>query len=185
MESRPREMKSSESAVVALLRGVNVGGNRTFRPSVFAKELSKYDVVNIGAAGTFVVRKPGPPEKLKTALLRKLPFETEVMICDGRELLKVVAEEPFGKELSRPEIVRFMSVLSKPQHKLPELPIVLPADGEWLVRIIASKGAFIFGAYRRHMKTIGYLGQMDKILGAPATTRNWNTVAAIVKALQS
>jgi len=45
-------MKSSESAVVALLRGVNVGGNRTFRPSVFAKELSKYDVVNIGAAGT-------------------------------------------------------------------------------------------------------------------------------------
>lgn len=178
-------MKSGGSAVVALLRGVNVGGNRTFRPSVFAKELGKYDVVNIGAAGTFVVRKPGTPEKLRAEFLRKLPFETEVMICDGRDLLRVVAEEPFGNEPSSPEIVRFVSVLSKPQHKLPSLPIVLPSDGDWLVRIVASKGSFVFGAYRRHMKTIGYLGQIEKILGVPATTRNWNTVTAIVKALNS
>ena len=178
-------MKSVDSAVVALLRGVNVGGNRTFRPSVFAKEFAKYDVVNIGAAGTFVVRKPGPPEKLRAEFLRRLPFETEVMICDGRDLLRVVAEEPFGDEPSRPEIVRFVSVLSKPQHKLPSLPIVLPDDGDWLVRIIASKGIFVFGAYRRHMKTIGYLGQIEKILSVSATTRNWNTVTAIVKALKS
>ena len=38
------------------LRGVNVGGHRTFRPSILAKELSKLDIVNVGAAGTFVVR---------------------------------------------------------------------------------------------------------------------------------
>ena len=46
-------------AFVVFLRAVNVGGHQTFRPSVLAKELSEYDVVNIGAAGTFVVRKPG------------------------------------------------------------------------------------------------------------------------------
>ncbi len=46
-------------AVVVFLRGVNVGGHRTFRPSLLAKELHDYDVVNVGAAGTFVVRKPG------------------------------------------------------------------------------------------------------------------------------
>jgi len=32
--------------------------------------------------------------------------------------------------------------------------------------------------YRRHMKTIGYLGQIDKLYGVPATTRNWNTIVA-------
>ena len=45
-------------ALVALLRGVNIGGHRTFRPSILARELSDYDVVNVGAASTYVVRTP-------------------------------------------------------------------------------------------------------------------------------
>jgi len=49
------------------------------------------------------------------------------------------------------------------------------------VRVIESKNRFVFGEYRRHMKTIGYLGQIDKLFGAPATTRNWNTILAIVR----
>ena len=38
--------------------------------------------------------------------------------------------------------------------------------------------------YRRHMKTIGYLGQIDKLFSAPATTRNWNTISTIVRILK-
>ncbi len=34
------------------------------------------------------------------------------------------------------------------------------------------------------MKTIGYLGRIDKLFGAPATTRNWNTIVAIVRILK-
>ena len=34
------------------------------------------------------------------------------------------------------------------------------------------------------MKTIGYLGQIDKLYGVPATTRNWNTIAAILRILK-
>jgi hypothetical protein len=45
-------------ALVVFLRGVNVGGHRTFRPSILAQQLKRYDVVNVGAAGTFVIRKP-------------------------------------------------------------------------------------------------------------------------------
>jgi hypothetical protein len=37
-------------AIVVFLRGVNVGGHRTFRPSILARELSDYYVVNVGAA---------------------------------------------------------------------------------------------------------------------------------------
>jgi uncharacterized protein (DUF1697 family) len=33
------------------------------------------------------------------------------------------------------------------------------------------------------MKTITYLGQIDKLFGVPATTRNWNTINAIVRVL--
>src|SRR5271163_1460308 len=76
-------------ALVVFLRGVNVGGHRTFRPSILAKELSHYDVVNVGAAGTFVVRKPGLRAKFHAELLRKLPFEAEVVLCDGRDLIRM------------------------------------------------------------------------------------------------
>src|SRR5579862_5748350 len=96
-------------ALVVFLRGVNVGGHRTFRPSILAREMSDYDVVNVGAAGTFVVRKPGSRAKFRTALLRKLPFESEVVLCDGRDLLRLETENPFGAKPSPSDAVRFVS----------------------------------------------------------------------------
>lgn len=59
----------------------------------------------------------------------------------------------------------------------------LPSGGKWLLKILARDGRFVFGAYRRHMKVIGYLGKLDQIFGVPATTRNWNTITAIAEAL--
>lgn len=171
-------------ALVVFLRGVNVGGHRTFRPSILARELSDHDVVNVGAAGTFVVRKPGSRVKFRTALLRKLPFEAEVVLCNGRDLMRLETENPFAAEPSLPDVVRFVSILSKAGGVRASLPVTFPSDGEWLVRVIASDGQFVFGTYRRHMKTIGYLGQIDKLYGVPATTRNWNTIIAIMRILK-
>jgi len=171
-------------ALVVFLRGVNVGGHRIFRPSILARELSDYGVVNVGAAGTFVVRKPGPRAKFRSELLRKLPFEAEVVLCDGRELIRLEMENPFGTEPSRPDIVRFVSILSKANCSPPSIPFTLPHCEEWFVRVIASTNRFVFGVYRRHLKTIGYLGQIDKLFGVPATTRNWNTIVAIVRILK-
>ena len=171
-------------ALTVFLRGVNVGGHRTFRPSMLARELSDYDVVNVGAAGTFVVRKPGSWAKFRAELLRKLPFQTEVLLCDGRDLIRLELENPFGDEPPHPDVVRFVSILPKAGCVRADLPITLPPDGEWLVRVVAAKNQFVFGMYRRHMKTIGYLGQIDKLCGVPATTRNWNTIRAIVRILK-
>jgi len=171
-------------ALIVFLRGVNVGGHRTFRPSILAKELSNFDVVNVGAAGTFVVRKPGSRAKFRAELLQKLPFQAEVVLCDGHDLIRLETENPFGAEPSRPDVVRFVSILSKAGSIRASLPVAFPPDGEWLVRVIASKNQFVFGMYRRHMKTIGYLGQIDKLFSAPATTRNWNTISTIVRILK-
>ena len=171
-------------ALVVFLRGINVGGHRTFRPSILARELSDYGVVNVGAAGTFVVRKPGPRAKFRAELLRKLPFEAEVVLCDGRDLIRLERENPFGTKPSRAEIVRFVSILSKANRGPASIPCTLPPSGEWFVRVIASKKRFVLGEYRRHMRTIGYLGQIEKLFGVPATTRNWNTITAIARILK-
>jgi uncharacterized protein (DUF1697 family) len=171
-------------ALVVFLRGVNVGGHRRFRPSILARELSRFDVVNVGAAGTFVVRKPGSRAQFLAALLRKLPFETKVVLCDGRDLIRLETQNPFAAEPARPDIVRFVTILPKACRVKASMPITLPPRGQWFVRITASKNRFVVGMYRRHMKTIGYLGELDKLFGVPGTTRNWNTITAIVRILK-
>ena len=172
-------------ALVVFLRGINVGGHRTFRPSVLAKEMGDHGVVNVGAAGTFVVRNPGPRGALRAELLRRLPFEAEVMFCDGRDLLRLETENPFAATPIAPDRVRFVGILSKPGRSRVRVPVAIPADGEWFVRVIDVRGRYVFGEYRRHMKTIGYLGRIDELFGSPATTRSWNTVRSIVRILKA
>lgn len=172
-------------AVVVFLRGVNVGGHRTFRPSVLTQELAEFGAINIGAAGTFVIGKPTSQAKLRAALRRKLPFETRIMICSAKEIMDIVSADPFAGEALAPDIVRFVSVLSQGLKTPLQLPLVLNPGDEWLVKLVGLKGRFAFGLYRRALKTISYLGQVEKRLGVAVTTHNWNTIQAIVKTLKS
>jgi len=47
-------------------------------------------VLNVGAAGTFVVRAKVSRTTLRAEILRRLRFQTELMICDGRDLTALV-----------------------------------------------------------------------------------------------
>src|SRR5438128_47193 len=162
-------------ALVVFLRGMNVGGHRTFRPSILARELADYDVISVGAAGTFVVRKPGTRAKFVAELRRKLQFDAEVALCDREDLIQLEMENPFGREASGRDVVQFVSILSKAGHSPNRFPIVIPEVGKWYVRVMGVKNRLIFGLYRRDTKTIGYLGQIDEVFGTPATTRSWST----------
>ena len=106
------------------------------------------------------------------------------MIVPAHDFLKVAAEDPFAKQPSGPDITRFMSVLHERPKKLPPLPLDLPSEKEWLLRIVAIPNRFVIGIYKREMKAIGYLGKIEKILGVPATTRSWSTIEKIVKILE-
>lgn len=170
-------------ALVVFLRGVNVGGHKTFRPSELAKELSQFDVVNIGAAGTFVVRKQVSQTKLRAELLHRLPFNAEIMICSAREILNLASADPFRDEDSDKDIVRFVSVLAR-RTTIPSVPLSLPSDDEWLLKVIEVRNRFVLGLYRRQMKVLSCFSKLEKQIGAPVTTRNWNTITAIVKILK-
>ncbi len=172
-------------ASIVFLKGVNVGGHRTFRPSVLASEMAKLGVMNIGAAGTFVVWKSTTESELRREFNRRLPFETEVMVCSAPEVLRLTPAEPFVNEPSGPGIVRFVSVLPKRARVLVALPINLPAGENWLVRLVAIRGRFAFGLYRRNLQTIRFLGQIEKHLGGSVTTRNWNTFSNLFEILRT
>ncbi len=172
-------------ALIVFFRGINVGGYRAFRPSVLAKELGIYDAVNVGAAGTLVIRKPGVRAEFLAELRRKVPFEAIIACCDGSDLIRLERDNPFGNELPQADMVQFVSILSAAGRRGVSLPMALPEGGEWLVRIIGSKNRLVYGVYRRQMKTIGCLGQIDKLFGAPATTRSWSTILAVLRILKS
>ena len=170
-------------ALVVFLRGVNVGGHRTFRPTVLAEQLKHLGAVNIGAAGTFVIRRPISRAALRLELTRKLPFETGIVICQGREIVRLMSGKHFAGQPARPDVTRFVSVLSRRPRSAPPTPMSFPSSGKWLMRIVAVENQFVFGVYRRHMKVIGYLGALDRLFGVPVTTRNWNTICAIARVL--
>jgi len=172
-------------ALIVFLRGINVGGHRAFRPSQLARELAMYDAVNVGAAGTLVIRKPGVRTKFLADLRHKVPFDATIAFCDSRDLIRLERDNPFAAEPTRSDVVQFVSILSKAGRRRVSLPIALPEGGEWLVRILGAKNRLVYGVYRRRMKTIGYLGQIDRLFAAPATTRSWTTILSVLRILRS
>jgi uncharacterized protein (DUF1697 family) len=169
---------------VVFLRAVNVGRANRCQPAMIAKQLAKFGVVNIGAVGTFVVRKDVSESVLRNAIAKKLPFKCEIMICPARDIIKLASKDPFSEQPSGPNLTRFVNILAKRPPSPPPLPLSLPSDDEWLLKIIAIQNRFVLGLYRRQMKTISYLGKVEKLLGVPATTRNWNTIQKVLEILR-
>ena len=190
-------------AWVVFLRAVNVGGANRCQPARIAKQLAKFGVVNIGAVGTFVIREDVSESTLRAAIARQLPFKCEIMICPAKQIVDLMRRDPFSRQPSGPNITQFVNILHKPLRKriafdlvrtsniehqrsqLPSLPVSLPSDNDWLLKIIAIRGRFVLGLYRRQMKVITYLGKIEKLLGVPAATRNWNTIEKVVKIFRS
>lgn len=171
---------------VVFLRAVNVGKANRCQPAVIARQLVNFGVINIGAVGTFVVRKNVRESTLRDAFAKELPFKCEIMICRARDIIDLASTDPFARQPSGPDITRFVNVLSnlKPQtSRLPALPLSFPSPDDWLLKIIEVRERFVLGLYRRHMKAISYLGKVEKLLGVPATNRNWNTILKVAQVL--
>lgn len=171
-------------ALVVFLKGVNVGGHRRMRPTELAKRLKRYDVVSIGAAGTFVVRKPVSQTRLRAELKRQLPFEAEVMICSGSDIRRLTATDPFAEESADRSVMQFVTVLAQRPKSRASTPLVIPPTGDWEFRVLDHIDQFVIGVCRRQMKAIGHFGQLEKIFGCSGTTRSWSTILKVGRLLE-
>jgi uncharacterized protein (DUF1697 family) len=172
-------------ALVVFLRGVNVGGHKAFQPSIIARQLAELDVVNVGAAGTFVVRKARSQKALRAELLRRLPVEAEVMICPGRTLIALAEGDVYATEPAAEGVERCVSVLAMRPRALPAFPLTHPAGDDWQVKIVRVLGRFALSLRRRVGPRAAYPNEVvESKLGVSATTRNWNTVSTVCRLLQ-
>jgi uncharacterized protein (DUF1697 family) len=170
---------------VVFLRAANVGKHNRFQPSVLAKELAKFGVINIGAVGTFVVRENVTEKTLRVAILQKLPFKCDVMICSAKEIVDLARDNPLKNEATDHDRRVFLTVMSKPPASLPKLPIYAPDSKKWEVKIVRVTGVCVLSLWRRLKDNALYPNEViERKFGVATTTRGWNTIQKVCEILK-
>ena len=159
---------------VIFLRAANVGGTSVFSTAKFAKEL---DLVNIGAAGTFVAKRSVTKKEIEDAL----PVKSDIAIVPGATVAKLVAD---GHPTVPADAKVFVSVFTARPAKDATLPISAPPDGKWFVSLLERRGVFVISARRVDMQQgVDVSALLKRAYGAPATTRGWPTMERVAKAI--
>ena len=162
---------------VVFLRAANVGGRNVFRPAELVRSLAALDVVNVGAAGTFVVRGRASAATIRREILARLPFEPALAVVPAREVLALVKGRPFDGVPVSKDLRGWVAVLAGRPRTRPQLPVAAPAGTAWSVRFERLVGPFALGLCRRRPGRFIFPNQVvEKALGVPATTRWWETV---------
>ncbi len=173
-------------AHVVFLRAANVGGRNVFRPAQLAAALAHLEVVSVGAAGTFVVRRKAAAAAIRREILALLPFRPEVVVRPADEVLALVRSAPFGGVGFSRDVRGWVAALGGRPGARPKLPLARPAGKAWSVRLDRVEGAFALGLWHRRPGGFVFPNQVvEDALGVPATTRWWETferVAGLVEA---
>jgi uncharacterized protein (DUF1697 family) len=165
-------------ALVVFLRAVNLG-KRTLRTKELAERLG---LANVGAAGTFVAPGRSDAAALAREVRKALPFETEVMVLPGKEVLALLERRPAEAQV-RQGLQRFVSVLAR-AGPAPGFPVERPPGRGWLVRLVEARGRLVVSLRRPDRAGDGYPNPLvEEAFGSPATTRGWPTLEAVGKLL--
>lgn len=163
-------------AYVIFIRAANVGGSSVFSTAALAKKL---DLVNIGAAGTFVSSRRVSAAEVSKAL----PFALDVAIQPAAEVLRLVdagpPAAPAGAQV-------FVSVLLAPAKRNPRLPLEQPPGRPWALWVVAKRGPFVVSLRRiEQQRGLDLSAVLERAYGVRATTRGWPTFERIATAVRS
>jgi uncharacterized protein (DUF1697 family) len=121
----------------------------------------------------------GDPQEI----LSQIPFDLEIVVCPGKQILELIASEPFAGRLRR------TSAGGSRRSGKPKSSSALPASArrERIVRRVYRVDAgFALGIWRRSPKGSVYPSDfLEKTLGVSATTRGWETLLRIAKILEA
>jgi uncharacterized protein (DUF1697 family) len=173
---------------VALLRGINVGGNKLMKMDDLKKcfaALGFKNVKTILASGNVLFESTVDDEnalakKIGEKLKAELGHDVGIQIRSIEEIQKLADRDPFKKIKVTPDTKLYITFLpQKPTSKL-KVPYTSPekdfkilevTDREICTAITISPGR----------ATTEMMGILEKEFGKNITTRNWNTVGKILK----
>lgn len=171
---------------IALLRGINVGGNRRL-PMADLRDL----LVGLGHSGarTYIVSgnawfttdrtdREGLRTEIEAAIEARFGFAVAVVLRTLDELAHVVAANPFPAAVKEPSrfYAIFLSTDPAPERLAAIDPDVAAPD------VFAAGDRVVYAWYRNGLQASRLAGLLtDRGLGVTATARNWNTVTKLVE----
>jgi uncharacterized protein (DUF1697 family) len=166
---------------VALLRGINVGGNKMVSMAELRVALEKMglsDVRTLLQSGNVVFRSGARAgatleQSLERELEKRLKCQADFHIRTATEWQNVVARNPFpeeaGADPSRLLVMFFKAPLDK--VKVKALQAAIPGRER-----VHADGRHLYAVFPDGQGTSKLPPMIDRMLGARGTGRNWNTV---------
>lgn len=175
---------------IALLRGINVGGNKKIKMEALRKQLATLGFENIKtvlASGNVVFdAKTKSTAKLvkqiEELIEKEYGFGVPTIIVPALEMEELKKSEPFKDIEVTKETRLYVSFLPEK----PDTDLILPYKVEdSTYEILAIYGRVIASVLilQGNARTIDAMAVLDKEFGKNITTRNWNTVEKILKLL--
>ena len=168
---------------IALLRGVNVGGNvvKMERLREIFSELGFKDARTYVQSGNVVFAAEGSPSSWSGTIERSLAGEirlpVSVIVRTAAQMKRIVANNPFLKQktIDRSKLhVTFLGGAA-PREALRKLSAVDCGDDQFRS---SAKEIYLY-CPNGYARTKLANNRLEKLLSVRATTRNWNTVGRL------
>ena len=173
------------TTLIALLRGINIGGNHKLPMKELAAlltELGLREVQTYIQSGNVVFRsnakdKAALAAKISAAIEAKHGFAPQVLLLDADELRKAMANNPYPEAEATPASLSLLFLAETPPH--PDLK-ALEA-----LRISSERFKLVGKVFYLHApEGFGHsklAARAEKLLGVAASGRNWNTVCKLAE----
>ncbi len=170
---------------VALLRGINVSGQKRIRMAELQKSCEAVGLTDVRSylqSGNLVFRaNQSAPRKLAATLRGRIAedfgHDVEVLVLPAKDLSRVAKSNPLWPRSGGDETLFHATFLFEPVPANRFRDLTLPArSGEQAALVGQVVYLHCPHGYGRTKLNNAYF---EKALGVPATTRNWRTVLAL------
>lgn len=169
---------------IALLRGINVGGRNSLpmkELTALLESLGSSDVRTYIQSGNVVFSHVHTDDailsqEISSAIEKEYGFLPEVLLFSASELQRAVTKNPFAEATSEPKTLHLWFLADAADE--PDL------DG--IQKLKADSESFVLAGRVFYLHAPDGIGRsklaarVEKLLGVPATARNWRTVTKIL-----
>jgi len=173
------------TTLIALLRGINIGGNHPLpmkELAVLLTEMGLNEVRTYLLSGNVVFRcalknRTTLAAKISSAIEAQYGFAPQVLLLDAAELRKAMANNPYPEAEAEPKSLSLLFLAEAPQHPdLKSLEALKTASERFKLvgKVFYLHAPEGFGRSK-------LAARAEKLLGVAASGRNWNTVCKLAE----
>lgn len=179
------KVRLAVTTLIALLRGINIGGNHKLpmkELSALLTEMGLRDVQTYIQSGNVVFRSnvkdnAALAAKISAAIEAQHGFAPQVLLLDADELRKTITTNPFPEAEATPASLSLLFLA-----EIPSIPNLKALEA---LRISSERFKLVGKVFYLHAPD-GFgrsklAANAERLLGVPATGRNWNTVCKLAE----